>query len=57
MDIKGLITRLENCNIKSVSRKTGIHYNTLYKIKKGDINNVRVGTIDRLSEFFSEIEQ
>lgn len=57
MNIEGMIARLENCNIKAVSRKTGVHYNTLYKIKKGDVSSIKVGTINKLIDFFSEVEK
>lgn len=36
MDLKQIIEKLKDRNLKAVALKIGVHYNTLYKIVSGE---------------------
>ena len=56
MDIGNLRYVLKMANITQVSKETGIHQNTLYKIRDGVNKNPKVKTVEELSKFFRVVE-
>ncbi len=49
-----IIKRLEDRNLKMVSRKTGIPYANLRDIAIGKVKNPRYSNVDKLREYLSE---
>jgi predicted transcriptional regulator len=49
-----IIKRLEDRNLKMVSRRTGISYPNLRDIAIGKVKNPRYSTVDKLREYLSE---
>lgn len=45
--------RLQDRNIQAVSRNTGLHFNTLHRIKRGD-SMPSYATLERLSAYLEE---
>jgi len=46
-----IIAALSDRKITIVSRRTGISLGTLYKIQRGQVENIRVSTITRLAAY------
>lgn len=40
-------------NIKDVARETGLHYNTLYKLRNGRARNLTLATYNTLEQYFA----
>ena len=46
-----IIAALSDRKITVVARRTGISLGTLYKIQRGQVDNIRVSTITRLAAY------
>jgi len=46
-----IIAALSDRKITIVARRTGISLGTLYKIQRGQVENIRVSTITRLAAY------
>mgnify|MGYP001554705004 CR=1 FL=1 len=46
-----IIAALSDRKITVVARRTGISLGTLYKIQRGQVENIRVSTITRLAAY------
>ena len=51
--IEQIRLNLEISNIKKVSEATGIHINSLYRIKNGETKDPSFKTISKLAELYS----
>jgi predicted transcriptional regulator len=50
IDISKLILLLQDLNVTTLSRETGIHPNTIYKLRRGVVEP-RVSTIVKIEEY------
>lgn len=53
LTLKQIRNRLEDRNIQAVSRKTGLHFNTLHRIKRGE-TTPSYATLERLSAYLED---
>ena len=53
MSLEELRDALQDRRLDVVSRATGIHANTLGKIKRGEQQNPKLSTVEALSEYFN----
>jgi hypothetical protein len=53
IDLEFIRKKLQDDNIMNVSRETGIHYNTLYRLAKGTHYNLKYYTIVKLQEYYN----
>lgn len=51
MDLKLIVNKLKDRNIRAVSREAGIHYNTVYRIMKNPDCKPHQRTIQRLTNY------
>ena len=52
-----IIAALSDRKITIVSRRTGISLGTLYKIQRGQVENIRVSTITRLAAYLQPCDE
>lgn len=53
MTLDQVRTALQTANLSTLSRVTGLHYNTIRRIKTGDNTNPTTHTLTTLSKYFS----
>lgn len=52
--LEKIIKNLKSANLADVSRKTGIHINTLYLIRDSKDTNPRINTVAKIEEYFND---
>ena len=52
LDLEEIRKRLSYCNLKKVSRETGVNYHTVWQVKNQTGDAYQYKTIKRLSDFF-----
>lgn len=54
LDLKEIQRQLQDRRLSSVSRATGLHYNTVYKIKQGNARNPSYQVVKALSDYLCD---
>lgn len=52
LTLEQIQVRLEDCNLKAVAKKIGVHENTLYRLNE----KTSYKTVERISQYFEERE-
>ena len=54
MTVEQIRVALKDLKISAVSRDTGLHYNTVIRVRDGDILDPRNSTVRALSKYFAD---
>jgi len=53
-NLEFVVKKLQNMNLKKVSRQVDIHYMTVYNIARGVVKNPSNRTVELLAEFLKD---
>jgi DNA-binding Xre family transcriptional regulator len=52
LSLEQIKSKLEDRNLRVVAEKTGICYQTLWRLKSGEVSSPRLDTIEKLTRYF-----